>query len=157
MVVIAKHEAISVLRINNFIMKTLQLTIATPSRTVYSDSVDQITVTTTSGEITVLPKHIPLISHLKVGHVVIKKNGKDSYFAIDGGLLEVRPDHSVVVLSNRSEHADEIDVQRAEEAIRQAEEYMKNPEEVGFDYSMLQKKMAKEQNRARIARRGHRK
>ncbi len=138
-------------------MSKLQLTIATPSRVVYSDQVDQITLTTTSGEITILPKHVPLISHLKVGHVMIKKNGKDSYFAIDGGLLEVRHDHSVVVLSSNSEHADEIDLQRAEEAVRQAQEYMKNPEEVGFDYTMLQKKMAREQNRAKIARRGHRK
>ncbi len=138
-------------------MSKLQLTIATPSRVVYSDQVDQITLTTASGEITVLPKHVPLISHLKVGHVMIKKNGKESYFAIDGGLLEVRPDHSVVVLSNNSEHADEIDAQRAEEAIKQAQEYMKNPEKVGFDYTMLQRKLAKEQNRAKIARRGHRK
>ncbi len=135
----------------------LQLTIATPSSTVYSDVVDQITLTTTSGEITILPRHIPLVSHLKTGHVMIKKDGKETYFAIDGGILEVRHNNSVVVLSDRSEHADEIDIQRAEEAIKKAEQYMENPKETAESYSNLQALLQKEQNRARIARKGHRK
>ena len=58
-------------------MSKLQLTIATPSSTVYEDAVDQITLTTTSGEITILPKHVPLISQLETGHVMVKKEGKD--------------------------------------------------------------------------------
>lgn len=138
-------------------MSKIKLTIATPSSTVYSDEVDQITVTTTSGEITVLPKHVPLISTLKTGHVMIKKEGKETFFAIDGGLLEVRKDSSVVVLSDRSEHIDDIDIERAETAAKKAEKYMENPEEVGMDYRTLQALMAKEQNRARLARKGHRK
>lgn len=138
-------------------MSKLQLTIATPSSTVYSDTVDQITLTTTSGEITVLPNHVPLISNLEMGHVMIKKDNKETYFAIDGGILEVRHDHSVVVLSDSSEVSHEIDLERAEEAARKAEEYMKNPKETTESYSNLQAMMAKEQNRARIARKGHRK
>ncbi len=138
-------------------MSKIKLTIVTPSSTVYSDEVDQITVTTTSGEITVLPKHVPLISTLMTGHVMIKKGEKETFFAIDGGLLEVRKDNSVIVLSDRSEHADEIDLKRAEEAIKKAEKYMKNPKEVGMDYRKLQAMMKKEENRARIARKGHRK
>ncbi|MCD5389801.1 MAG: ATP synthase F1 subunit epsilon [Candidatus Pacebacteria bacterium] len=138
-------------------MSKLQLTITTPLETVYSESVDQITVTTTSGEITILPKHVPLISHLKTGHVMVKNGGNETYFAIDGGLLEVRHDNTVVILSDRSEHTDDIDIERAEEAAKKAAEYMKNPEEAGTDYAKLQAMMAKEENRARLARRGHRK
>ena len=137
-------------------MSGLQLTIATPLDTVYNDTVDQVTATTTSGEITILPQHVPLISGLKIGHIMIKKNGKETYFAVDGGLIEVRHDHSVVVLSDRSEHADDLDIARAEEAAKKAAEYMENPTEVGEDYTKLQATMAKEQNRARIARRGGR-
>lgn len=137
-------------------MSKLQLTIATPLDTVYSESVDQITVTTTSGEITILPKHVPLISHLKTGHVMVKNSGKETYFAIDGGLLEVRHDSSVVILSDRSEHADAIDIERANAAAESAVEYMKNPVEAGADYAKLQAMMAKEQNRAKVARRGGR-
>ena len=138
-------------------MKKLQLTIATPSSTVYSEKVDQITLTTASGEITVLPNHVPIISNLKTGHVMIKKDGKETHFAIDGGILEVRHDHSVVVLSDNSENLEDIDLERAEEAAKKAAEYMKNPKEVGFDYTKLQAMMAREENRARLARRGHRK
>ena len=138
-------------------MSKLQLTIATPSSTVYSDVVDQITLTTTSGEITVLPQHVPIISNLKTGHVMIKKDGKETYFAIDGGILEVRHDNSVVVLSDSSDEVSTIDVDRAEEAAAKAAEYMKNPEEVGMDYRQLQAMMAREENRARLARKGHRK
>ncbi len=134
----------------------LQLKIVTPEKTVYSGEVDQFTLTTSSGEITVLPNHVPLISHLKTGHVIVRKDGKDSYFAIDGGILEVRHNNFVVILSDNSENANEIDLERAEEAIKMAREYMKNPENVGFDYTVLQAKMNKEQNRARLARRGHR-
>jgi F-type H+-transporting ATPase subunit epsilon len=138
-------------------MSKLQLTIATPSRKIYSDEVEQITLTTTSGEITILPKHVPIISHLETGHVMVKKDGKETYFAIDGGILEVRHDNSVIVLSDKSERADEIDIERAEEAAKKAAEYMKNPEETGFDYTKLQAMMKREENRARIARKGHRK
>lgn len=137
--------------------KGLRLTISTPLDLVYQDVVDQVTVSTESGEITVLPGHIPLISRLKIGHVLVKKADNETYFAIDGGLIEVRPDHSVVVLSDRSEHADAIDLERAEKAAEKAAEYMKNPVETGMDYAKLQALMAKEQNRAKIARRGGRK
>ena len=137
-------------------MSQLQLTITTPSSTLYEDTVDQITLTTTSGEITVLPNHVPLISHLEVGHVMIKKDGKETYFAIDGGLLEVRRDHSVVVLSDSSEHADSIDLERAEEAVQKAEEYMKNPEETVESYAKLQKMFARQKNLLKTAKRGGR-
>ena len=52
--------------------KKLDLKIETPSRTMYADKVDQVTVTTTSGEITILSNHVPLISQLSVGQVVVK-------------------------------------------------------------------------------------
>ena len=137
-------------------MKKLQLTIATPSRKIYSDEVEQITLTTTSGEITILPKHVPLISHLETGHVMIKKDGKETYFAIDGGILEVRHDNSVIVLSDKSERADEIDIERAEEAAKKAAEYMKNPTETKESYAKLQRMMARQKNLVKLAKKGHR-
>ncbi len=138
-------------------MTYLDLTIATPSGVIYQAQVEQVTVTTQSGEITILPQHIPLVSHLTLGHVMVRKNGKESYFAIDGGILEVRDGHSVIVLANSSERAEDIDYARAEEAMRKAENYMKNPTEFGFDYHKLQEILRREENRMRIAKKGHRK
>jgi F-type H+-transporting ATPase subunit epsilon len=137
-------------------MSDIQLTIATPLDTVYTDKVNQVTVTTIDGEITILPGHVPLIAPLEVGHVMIKKDGKETFFAIDGGLVEVRHDHSVVVLSDRSEHASDLDIQASEEAVAKAKAYMENPEDESVDYAQLQKMMAREQNRIKIAQRGGR-
>lgn len=137
--------------------KKLQLTITTPLDIVYQGQVDQVTVSTESGEITILSNHVPLISRLRIGHVLIKEAGKETYFAIEGGLIDVKEDNRVIVLSDRSEQADAIDVERAEEAAKKAAEYMKNPAETGMDYAKLQSLMSKEQNRAKIARRGGRK
>jgi len=138
-------------------MSKIHLTITTPIKTVYSNEVDQLTLTTTSGEITVLPRHIPLISTLKTGHVIIKKDGEETLFAIDGGLLEVRKDSSVIVLSDRSEYAREIDIERAEKAVEKAKKYLENPEGLELDYQQLKALLAKEQNRTKLAKKGHRK
>ena len=137
-------------------MSHLQLTIATPLDTVYTDTVNQVTATTIDGEITILPGHVPLIAPLKTGHVMIKKDGKETLFAVDGGLIEVRHDHSIVVLSDRSEHADILDIKRSEQAILKAKAYMENPDDERVDYAQLQKLLAREQNRIKIAQRGGR-
>ncbi len=138
-------------------MHELQLTIASPLDLIYQEQVDRVTVTTSSGEITILPHHIPLISPLEVGHVLVQRGENKTYFTIDGGLLEVRRDNHVVILSDRSEEANAIDLERAERAMEKAKEYLKNPEESGYSYRKLQAMMAKEENRAKIARRGGRK
>ena len=90
---------------------------------------------------------------------MVKTEGREIYHAIDGGILEVRHDNQVVILSDRSENASEIDIDRTNEAIKRAEELMKQElpaHEV--DYAALQKSMMKELNRVKIAsRRGQRK
>ncbi len=136
----------------------LHFHLLTPSGPVIEEEVDQLTITTKAGEITILPRHIPLIASLKVGHAMVKKDGEEHYFAIDGGVLEVRKDGTVIVLSNRSEKASEIDVERAREAMERAKRYIEEFKE-GKDhpeYARLQYLLAKEENRLRVARLGHR-
>ncbi len=136
----------------------LQLTIATPIKTVYEAQVDQVTVTTTSGEITLLPRHIPLVTTLKTGQVMVKINGEEEYMAIDGGVLEMRPDNQVLILSDKSERADEIDHEQAQKAYEAAAQAMENKENLAdIDYSNLQQVMARELNRVNLAKKGKRK
>ena len=54
--------------------KELKLKIITPEKTVLEEMVDQVTLPTTEGEITILPGHIALVSALKAGDLVAKKN-----------------------------------------------------------------------------------
>ncbi|MCA9352202.1 ATP synthase F1 subunit epsilon [Patescibacteria group bacterium] len=138
--------------------KQLHVVITTPLRTVYDDYVDQITVTTSEGEITVLPEHIPLIVPLTIGQAMVKKDGKEVYHAIDGGILEVRHGSEVVILSDRSENASEIDIERAEEALKRAQDFMdQKHHEEDVDFAKLERDIARELNRVKLAQKGQRK
>ncbi len=138
---------------------SLKLTILTPLGEIFSGEVDQVTATTTSGEITILKNHIPLVTTLATGEIMIRVKGEPSYFTVAGGVLEKKQENEVVVLSSRSEDALAIDVKRAEEAYQKAQalaEEAKENKEVfgGVNY---QKLMNKELNRIRLGKRGQRK
>jgi F-type H+-transporting ATPase subunit epsilon len=133
--------------------KQLQLTIATPLREVYQNYVDQLTVTTVNGEITILPDHIPLVVPLETGQVMIKNDDHEVYHAISGGLLEVRHDNKVIILSNRAENVSDIDIERSEKAIERARNVMSQEKINPNEYIKLEKKIQKELNRVKIASR----
>mgnify|MGYP001167789716 CR=1 FL=1 len=138
--------------------KKLQLTVATPLAEVYKEMVDQITVTTANGEITILPDHVPLVVPLDLGQVMVKKGNHEEFLSIEGGILEVRHTHDVVILSNRADNVSELDMQTAEDAYQRAKDLMEeklDPNET--EYAALEKKMAYELNKVKIAsRRGQR-
>ncbi len=98
----------------------IKFKIVTPERVVFEEEVDQVTLPTQEGEITVLPNHIPLISVLQAGELVAKKNGKEIAMAVSGGMVEVQK-NELIVLADTAERAEEIDLARAEEARRRAE------------------------------------
>ena len=112
--------------------KTLKLKIVTPERTVLEEEVEQVTIPTTEGEITVLPDHIPLVAALKSGDVVAKANGEVIPMAVSGGFIEVR-DNVVAILADFAEHLHEISDEAVEKAKARAEELrvlMENKEHV---------------------------
>lgn len=98
----------------------IKFKIVTPEKTVYEDSVDQVTLSTHEGEITVLPEHIPIIAVLAPGELVIKQDGKEVAMAVSGGMIEVRK-NEITILADTAERAEEIDLARAEEARERAE------------------------------------
>jgi len=101
-------------------MSLIKFKIVTPERTVYDDEIDQLTLPTQEGEITVLPNHIPLISVLAPGELVAKKGDEDVAMAVSGGMVEVQK-NEITVLADTAERAEEIDIKRAEEARARAE------------------------------------
>ena len=98
----------------------LLLEIVTPERLAYSDEVDLVVCPGIEGELGVLPHHAPLVSMLGVGELRIRKGGDEESFAIAGGFLQVRPD-KVVVMAETADLASEIDLEKAQEARREAE------------------------------------
>lgn len=113
----------------------IQFEITTPERIVYKDEVDQITLPTKEGEITVLPNHIPLVSLLIAGALTIKKDGQEVYMATSGGFIEVQPGNKVIVLADTAERSEELDIKAIEEAKERARQVLaekRNIDDVTF-------------------------
>ena len=107
-------------------MSSLKLDIVTAERAVYSDEVDVLVAPGIEGQLGILPHHAPLMTTLQPGELRVRKGGEEFSLAISGGFLEVRPDR-VIILADAAERAEEIDVSRAEEAKRRAEERLRQP------------------------------
>lgn len=102
---------------------SLRLDIVTAERNVYSDNVDMVTAPGIEGEMGILPRHAPTMTALRPGELRIRKGDEVEFFAIGGGFMEVRPDR-VIVLAGTAEHAEEIDIERAEAARQRAEKML---------------------------------
>lgn len=112
--------------------KTFVLTVVTPQRRVFQESVNMIVVRTTEGDIGVLPGHTPLVAPLEIGAMSIKTPVGERQAAVNGGFLEVTPEQ-VIILAESAEMAEEIDVNRAEEArVRALERLDKKQADVDF-------------------------
>ena len=132
--------------------KKIKFKIITPERTVYEEEIDQATLPVTDGEVTILPNHRSYIASLKAGEIMLKKDGKEIDMAISGGFIEFDK-NNLVVLADTAEHAEEIDLKRAEEARVRAEELKK--EKVIMDESEFARVAAaveKEMVRIKVAR-----
>jgi F-type H+-transporting ATPase subunit epsilon len=105
-------------------MATFKLEIVTAERMVFSDDVSAVIAWGVEGQLGILPHHAPLMTMLQPGDLLIRKDKEEEYLAISGGFLEVRPD-KVIILADACERVEEIDIARAEEAKRRAQETMK--------------------------------
>ncbi len=132
-------------------MLKIKLQIITPEKVVFSEEVDQLSVTTEAGEITILPHHIPLVTTLKAGELRYKKDGQEHFLAISGGFTEVRPHNEVVVLADSADYAHEIDIAKAEEAKNKALKLLQEEHDKDdIEYVSIQGVMERELNRIRV-------
>lgn len=133
--------------------KMIKFKIVTPEKTVYESEVDQATLPVLDGQVTILPNHRSYIAALKPGEIMIKVGGDEILMATSGGFIEFQ-NNTLVVLADTAEAAEEIDVKRAEEARKRAEELKK--EKVSMDemeYAKVSASIEKESARIRVARR----
>jgi len=108
----------------------IKLDVVTAERLVYSDEVDIVVIPGLEGEMAVLPHHAPLMSMLQPGELRARKGNEEFSLVVTGGFVEVRPDR-VTILADAAEHAQEIDIARAEAAKKRAEERLsKRPPEI---------------------------
>jgi F-type H+-transporting ATPase subunit epsilon len=133
----------------------LKLKVITPDKIIIDEVVDSVSLPTTSGMITILSKHIPLVSIIKSGEMNIKKAGSGIGYSVYKGLVNVRPHMKgiteVVVLLERGEMVDELDAERAEEALKRAEAMLEEKVD-DEDFSLFEGLVEKELNRVKIAK-----
>lgn len=122
-------------------LKQLKLKIVTPERLILEEMVDQVSLPTTLGEITILPEHIPLITGLTSGDVVAVVNGEHVPFAVVGGFVEIKKNKEeiteVAVLADFAEHVGELSDEKILLAKTRSEELKKqleNKEQVDFEH-----------------------
>ncbi len=113
-------------------MAGIRLDIVSAERVVFSGDVDVVVAPGVEGQLGILPHHTPLMTTLQAGELRTRKGGEEFSLAISGGFLEVRPDR-VIVLADAAERAEEIDVARAEEAKRRAQERLSDQHAAGLD------------------------
>ncbi|MDR2503861.1 MAG: F0F1 ATP synthase subunit epsilon [Deltaproteobacteria bacterium] len=125
--------------------KNLQLDIVTPDRLVLSERVDYVSAHGVKGDFGVLPGHIPMLVALSVGGLSYVVDGSRRTAFVNGGFAEVAG-NKVTVLAESSELADNIDLARAMESKRRAEQRLEN-RETGFNMkrveSSLQRALAR--------------
>jgi F-type H+-transporting ATPase subunit epsilon len=133
----------------------LRLEIVTPERQVFSEEVDSVVCPGVEGELGVLPHHAPLVTTLGVGELRIRRGGQEEFFAIAGGFLQVRPD-KVVVMAETADMASEIDIEKAQEARREAEQALAEGFEEPADLARARAALQRALLRIRVAERRRR-
>ncbi len=106
-------------------MAPMLLEIITAERQVYSDEVDAVVAPGIEGQLGILPHHAPLMTVLQPGELLIRKDGEEAFLAVTGGFMEVLG-NKVTVLADAAERSEEIDEQRAQQAVELAQERIRN-------------------------------
>ena len=99
---------------------TVKLEIVTPAGTVYSEDVEMVTLPGVAGQMGVYPHHVPLITQMVPGEMIVRKDGHELFIATGEGLIEVTA-RRVAILTDLAVPADRIDEAKAEEARQRAE------------------------------------
>ncbi|MBT2583787.1 F0F1 ATP synthase subunit epsilon [Planococcus sp. ISL-109] len=129
-------------------MKTISVNIVTPDGPVYDSDVSMVIAVTATGEMGVLPGHIPTVAPLGIGAVRLKKENSTELVAVSGGFLEIRPE-KVTILAQSAESATEIDLARAQESAKRAEALL-HARKDEIDYKRAELALKRAMNRINV-------
>lgn len=131
-------------------MKTVNVNIVTPDGPVYDADVEMVSTKAKSGELGILPGHIPIVAPLAIGVVRLKKGAQTDLVTVSGGFLEVRPD-KVSILAQSAEKSEEIDVERALRAKERAEERLRQASQDNVDFVRAELALKRAINRINLS------
>lgn len=131
-------------------MKPFEVQILTPNGSVYNGTVMGIKLPGTEGNFEVLHNHASLMSGLEVGVISIRNDAIVDYIAVSGGFVEVNS-NKVTVLAESAELKEEIDLQRALEAKKRAEERLAAEKKNAVDQIRAELALNRAVNRIKVA------
>lgn len=131
----------------------LLLEIITPTKVVLNEEIDEITINTSDGEISILPGHINLFTKLVPGEATVKIGNKTESLAVTGGFLELTNNH-LSILADYAVRASDIEVAKVEEAKQRAEKAMKDKDKEK-EFEILQDDIRKAALQLKVARKHH--
>ena len=131
----------------------LTLELATPTRMVVAETVDEVVVPGSEGYFGVLPGHAPLLATLGIGELTYRTGREERHVAVSGGFAEVRND-KVIVLADTAELPQDIDRGRAERARDRAEQRLSGRSQDEIDYARAAAALARALTRIQVSGRG---
>jgi F-type H+-transporting ATPase subunit epsilon len=135
------------------VAERLTLELATPTRMVVAETVDEVVVPGSEGYFGVLPGHAPLLATLGIGELTYRIGREERHVAVSGGFAEVRND-KVIVLADTAELPQDIDRARAERARDRAEQRLSGRMQEETDYARAAAALARALTRIQVASRG---
>jgi F-type H+-transporting ATPase subunit epsilon len=130
--------------------ETIALEVVTPDRRVVQDAVEEVQVPGSQGYLGVLPGHTPLMTELGIGMLSYRKGTSTYYLTAIGGFVEVLADR-VIVLAEKAERAEEIDVERAQKAMARAKERLAKMHDPEVDWERAQTSLERALIRVQVA------
>ena len=129
--------------------KTFQLDIVTPTNVISEGQIEYLRAPSTEGLFGIMGGHAVATILMDIGEIKVTKDGKELYYATNGGFADIRPE-SVMLLVETAEKITNIDKERAEAAMKRAEEKLKDNE---ADFKRAKSSIARARNRLKIINR----
>ncbi|MCC6146900.1 MAG: ATP synthase F1 subunit epsilon [Anaerolineaceae bacterium] len=126
--------------------------IVSQDRVVFSGEAEMVIIPGADGHMGILPHHTPVLTVLNYGIITVRTKEDEQFFTVVGGFAEVQPDQ-VTILADAAENIVEIDIQRAEEAKRRAEELLTQEQSTTDQYLAIQSALRKSTLRIDAVRR----
>ena len=131
--------------------KNFKVEILTPFGHYLSTEADYLSTTSSVGVIGILPNHAPLISTLEISKLIIRRGASELVYAIGGGVIHIKKDHSVTLLVESIERKDEIDVERARSSKERAEQRLQDKTASEIDIQRAKASLLRALNRLSVS------
>lgn len=125
---------------------SIKLRMVTPERVMFEEDVNGVTIMTAMGQVTILPDHVPLVTVLKPGEMIVHVGQEHRPLVVSGGIMEVSQ-QQITVLADTAEHVQELDLEQAKKAVELAQSLLREKKYDLREYETLKANLDKERVR----------